>query len=246
MKRTATFLILLTTLILFAGCSTMSMDISPDPTNPVKTVAVLPLLNNTTDVEAPQMVRKKLTTAIDKRHYDVIPVKETDTILRDRMGITLGGQLDSTTVEELKDNLNVDGLVYGTLMDFKEVTTGVYNVRKVRGKFRLVQTSTSETMWQNGIGIKSENKMSGVAGQVADVATDISDSQSDEEVPWETISSRTSNQGFAETLAINLGVKLLSKATNTHLAWETNKMLERVLTTFPAGPVARETDEMLK
>ncbi|MDY6822634.1 MAG: DUF799 family lipoprotein [Thermodesulfobacteriota bacterium] len=236
MKKPVTFLILLSILILFAGCLTMPVQVPPNPANPVHTVAVLPLVNDTADVDAPQMVRKKLAEAVGKRHYNVMPIAETDAILRDRMGITLGGQLEAATVKKLKENLNVDGLIYGTLMDFKEVTTGLYNVRKVRGKFRLVQTATGDTMWQNGIGVKTENKMSGNAGLVADMAADISDKKTEEEVPWVTLSSTTSNQGFGETLAINLGVKLLSKATNTYLAYETNEMLKRVLSTFPAGP----------
>lgn len=240
MKRTAAFLMLIATMTLFTGCMTMP-TIPPNPSNPIHTVAVLPLVNDTADVEAPQMVREKLAVAVGKRHYNVMPIAETDTILRDRMGITLGGQLEAATVAKLKENLNVDGLIYGTLMDFKEATTGLYNVRKVRGKFRLVNASNGNTMWQNGIGIKSENKMSGAAGLVADVAADVSDHKSAENVPWVTISNTTSNRSFGETLAINLGAQLLSKATNTHLVRETDEMIKRVLTTLPSGPGAGVT-----
>ncbi|MDY6903232.1 MAG: DUF799 family lipoprotein [Thermodesulfobacteriota bacterium] len=237
MRQARTFVILFSIVTLFAGCA-MPVMIQPNPANPIHTLAVLPLVNDTTDVEAPQMVREKLAEAISKYHYNVMPIAETDVILRDRMGITLGGQLEAATVAKLKENLKVDGLIYGTLMDFTEVTTGLYNVRKVRGKFRLVNAGNGRTMWQNGIGIKSENKMSGNAGLIADAAADVTDHKSAEGVPWVTISNTTSNRSFGETLAINLGVKLLSKATNTHLARETDEMIKRVLSTLPAGPGA--------
>ncbi|MDY6832311.1 MAG: DUF799 family lipoprotein [Thermodesulfobacteriota bacterium] len=221
-------------LALFAGC--LPALIPPNPANPIQTVAVLPLVNNTTDVGAPQMVREKLAAAIASRHYAVMPIADTDRILRDRLGVTLGGQLDMAPLDTLRRELQVDGLIYGTLMDFSEKTTGLYNEKKVRAKFHMVETATGRTVWKNGLGVKTEEKMSGAAGMIADIATDVSDSK-DQEVPWITLASKTTEEEDArKVFAINMAVKLLSKATGTHLAYETGEMLKRVLETLPAGP----------
>jgi len=224
---------LLAVFLLVSACGLVP-TVPPNPANPVKTVAVLPLVNLTNDVEAPQMVREKLMAALDKRHYAVMPAKQVDQILADRLGITLGGQLQDATVDQLRSVLEVDGLVYGTLMDFKETTTGLYNVKKVRGKFKLVNAQNQSTMWANGIGVKSEIKMGGVAGDIADVAADVSDSN--EEVPWVTIDSQTSQEDFGTTLGVSLALKLISKATNCHLARETDEMIRRVVADLPVGP----------
>jgi hypothetical protein len=42
-----------------------------------------------------------------------------------------------STPQQIGETLEVDGILYGTLMDFDETTTGVYNVRKVRAVFKL-------------------------------------------------------------------------------------------------------------
>ncbi len=227
--------LLLAAVFMLSAC-VMMPTIPPDPSNPIKTVAVLPLANETNDVEAPQFVRKKLIEAVDKHNYAVMPIEQVDQRLRDNLGITLGGQLPEATIEQLRNVLEVDGLIFGTLMDFKETTTGIYNVKKVRGKFKLVNALKQSTVWENGIGVKSEMTMGGDAGAIADVAADLSDKN--EEVPWVTIDSQSSNQDFGTTLGVALAAKLISKATNTQLARETNEMIRRVLEDFPAGPGA--------
>ena len=72
-----------------------------DSSNPLKRVAILPLKNDTNDVDGPEVMRKKMVQALERRSYVVKDLKETDQILRDRMGITLGGQLDLTTAQKL-------------------------------------------------------------------------------------------------------------------------------------------------
>lgn len=236
MKRMPILLSLLAALILITSCATMP-TMSADPSNPIKSIAVLPLANNTNDVDGPQHVREKLIERIVKRRYSVMPMEEIDRRLRDQLGITLGGQLEDATVEQLKDVLQVDGLVYGTLMDYGEITTGAYNVKKVRAKFKLVCASSGTTIWEKGLGVRSELRMDGDAGTATNAVANIADSKcNDEGVPWVTISNINSNQNFERTLAISLVTKLASKAVGVHLVRETNEMLKRITSNFPVGP----------
>ena len=127
MSRTA--LRLFTALIVFimlAGCvPPRQVPRYYDATNPLKRVAALPMRNDTLDVDGPNLVRKKMVAALVSRSYNVEDTKESDQVLRDQMGINLGGQLDMTTAQKLGEVLGVDGVLYGTLMDFDETTTGV-------------------------------------------------------------------------------------------------------------------------
>ncbi|MFZ5565226.1 MAG: GNA1162 family protein [Thermodesulfobacteriota bacterium] len=235
MRRFSFLFGLLAWAVAWAGCM-MPVLVPPNPGNPIKTVAVLPLVNETTDVGAPEMVREKMAEAMTLRHYAVLPLADTDRILRDRLGVTLGGQLDTAPLKVLRKELQVDGLVYGTLMDFSEKTIGIYNEKKVRARFSLVETATGRTVWQNGIGVKTQERMAGAAGAIADIASNLNDSR-DKDVPWIILASHTAQEEDARKLfAINMAVKLLSKATGTHLLYETSEMLKRILETFPAGP----------
>ncbi len=199
-------------------------------------MAVLPLKNETLDVDGPEILRKKMVQALEHRSYVVKDVKETDQILRDQMGITLGGQLDLTTAQKLGEALNVEGLLYGTLMDFGEMTTGAINVKKVRGKFKLVNAVTGQTMWSRGLGVRSEMMMQSQAGTAATIAARAADKK-DKDAPWVTIESTTTGSSkLGQSLAVGLGTKLFSKAIGVHLDHESTELARRVTDDLPWGP----------
>lgn len=216
-------------------CSIPKLQAPVDPGNPLKRVAVLPLRNDTDDVDGPNILREKMAKALADRSYVVQDLKETEQILRDRMGINLGGQLDLTTPQKLGETLGVEGVLYGTLMDFDETTTGILNVKKARAKFKLVNTGTGQTFWQRGLGVKSEMRMSGLGGSLATAASRASDA-GDKEAPWVLLESMQQNQGFKAGLVMGLGSKLLSKAVGKHLDHESTELARRVTSNLPWGP----------
>ncbi|MCG6910963.1 MAG: DUF799 family lipoprotein [Deltaproteobacteria bacterium] len=221
-------------LALMVGCAMPMPKPSGDPGNPLKRIAVLPLVNDTNDVDAPEMVRERLVSALERRMYNVQPLAETNQILVDQLGITMGGQLEMAESKLLAEKLGVEGLFFGELMDFSETTTGVYNSRNVRGRFRLVNALDDSVFWHNGIGVKSQDTHGGTAGDVAVLAAGISDK--DEEVPWVIIDRNSDNESILTGMALGLGTKLISKATGTHLRRETDEMIRLVFETLPVGP----------
>ncbi|MBW1864137.1 MAG: DUF799 family lipoprotein, partial [Deltaproteobacteria bacterium] len=209
MRRFQVLMMLFLLLIFMAGCGGIPMGPTADSTNPIKRLAMLPLQNDTMDVGAPDFVREKLASAVQKRYYNVQPLEETDRILREKLGITLGGQLGMATTAQLREALQVEGLLYGTLMNFGEITTGLVNVRKVRGKFKIVETSTGSVFWKNGVGIKSQDTSGGSLGSVTGAIANAGDR--DEEVPWVVIENTSSNNSIIEGFAAGLATKLISK-----------------------------------
>lgn len=146
----------------------MYRRIAPDHANPIRTVAVLPLVNNTNDVEAPGYVRDELVLRLLAMQYVVKPVMQSDQILRDQLGITLGRQLDMATVRQLNDALGVDGVLYGVLDDFSTTIAGVLTEKKARARFALVRTSDGALFWSSGAGVIGRIRVSGgVSGKVA-------------------------------------------------------------------------------
>jgi len=222
---------------LIAGCAPVRhLPRHFDRTNPVRRVAILPMKNDTSDVEGPNLVRKKMSDMLQERAYVVKDAAEVEQILRDRMGITLGGQLEMTTARILGETLGVDGVLYGTLMDFDETSTGFYNVRKVRATFKLINTMTEQAVWSNGLGVKSEVRMAGRTGSVATLAARGADAR-DKEVPWVIIDSIVTNENnVGQSLALNLGAKMLTKAIGIHLDYESSELARRVTQNMPWGP----------
>ena len=235
MKRRLPWLVLIIAVTaLVAGCALPRPKFT-DPGNPLKRVAVLPMKNDTDDVDGPDTVRAKMVEALKDRSYLVLDPKETDQVLRDRMGINLGGQLDLTTPQKLGETLEVEGVLYGELMDFDETTTGIYNARKVRARFTLVNTATGQPLWQRGLGVKSEQGTnSGVSGLVR-LGARAADA-SEKEAPWVILQSATTNQSMKDSLIMGLGAKLLSKAVGQHLVYESGELARRITDNLPWGP----------
>jgi len=156
---------------LMTACSaldSMYLRVAPDPGNPIRTVAVLPLINNTNDVAAPQHIRDELIARLQALQYAVQPVLQTDQILRDQLGITLGRQLDLATVQQLKAALGVDGLVFGVLDDFSTKVFGLLTEKRARARASLVNASSTAQMWASGAGVIGRIRVTGgTAGKVA-------------------------------------------------------------------------------
>ena len=146
----------------------MYHHVPPDPGNPIKTVAVLPLINNTNDVGAPQYIRDALIARLQALQYRVLPALQTDQILRDQLGITLGRQLDMATVRQLHESLGTDGLVFGVLDDFSTKTFGLLTEKRARLRLSLVNVSDGSQPWASGAGVIGRIRVvGGTAGKVA-------------------------------------------------------------------------------
>lgn len=210
--------------------------IRPDTANPIKTVAVLPLVNNTNDLDGPPYLRTLIAAELERHQYVVKPLPEVDQILKDQMGITLGAQLDMTTPQQLGQTLGVDGVLYGSLDEFNHLMTGVYNEKRVRVRTKLVNCRTGQTVWKNGIGVKGVLS-TGTAGAVVTVASEVVDAiKAGDELPplfgdaiaapWfelpPIVVGKDSASDYGTTFAAALGERVVTKAMKAPLPMESN------------------------
>lgn len=146
------FLLSILLVFLLISCATPHPLHPPHPQEKY-TIAVLPMYNATNDVDGPRMVRRILNEKI-QIYYKTKPLDEVDRLLRDQLGITLGNQLGTITPQRLGEVLGVDGVIFGYLINFDDITTVVYNVSTVRAGFKLVDTKTGSTIWARGKGLR--------------------------------------------------------------------------------------------
>ncbi len=147
-----------------------------NPANPIKRVtikrvAILPMLNNSNDVDAPTRLREEFLKRLGRYHYDIQPLAKTNETLNHQMGITLGKQFDMATPQEIGKTLGVDGLFYGYLLDFDEITIGLAS-SKVRMGWKLVDTKTGKIIWGQGVAVQKVQSatLGGLAGLVSNEA----------------------------------------------------------------------------
>jgi hypothetical protein len=218
--------------------------VTPNPGSPVRSLAILPVVNNSVDVDGPAAVQEALFVEAHHYHFPVIkPNAETNQILKDQMSLTLGSQLDMVTPQKLGAALGVDGVLYASLEDFSQKITGIYNVKRVRIRAKLVDCKTGEVLWKNGIGIKQAltaggsflsqvpgvNLAIGAAGALSSIGSKMSDKSDvalskflgdDIDAPWVELPERTT--GVEMAAAQSVGGKVLSKAMGTVLKEETD------------------------
>ena len=248
MMRKAVSPVLALVLCALVGACVTLPPVTPNPGSPVKSLAILPVVNNSVDVDGPAAVQEALYQEALHYHFPVVkPNAETNQILKDQMSLTLGSQLDMATPQKLGTALGVDAVMYASLEDFSQKITGIYNVKRVRIRAKLVDCKTGEVLWKNGIGIKQAltaggsllsqvpgvNLAIGAAGALSSLASRISDKSDvalpkflgdDLDAPWVELPERSTGVEMAAVESV--GGKVLSKAMGTVLKEETDKAVD--------------------
>ncbi|MBI4369494.1 MAG: DUF799 family lipoprotein [Elusimicrobia bacterium] len=131
------------------------------------TVALLPMSNLSVDLQGPLLLRRLMQDALIGVGFDLSDVDMVDGKLR-TIGITDGGQLNSTTPQKLGELLGIEALMYGELIEFKRVNIGIYANRVVEARFWLVDANTGEKLWE-GSQKKSNKKIATSSKEMKDI-----------------------------------------------------------------------------
>ena len=133
-------LVLVFALLCAPGCGG-GKEVRPEPPPAVPPagpkVAVAPMENMSNDLSASDIIRNAFAAGVTRKGYAVVPVAESDRILRETLGISYGGQLPSTTPEEVCRALEVEAVFYGDVLEFSKTTTGFINSSTVAAAFRM-------------------------------------------------------------------------------------------------------------
>lgn len=233
---------------LSVSCAAPRMIIPVNPGNPIRRVAILPMLDNTDDVDAPTRVREEFFNRLGQYHYDIQPLAETNEILNFQMGISMGKQLDMATPQEIGKTLGVDGLFYGYLLNFDEVTIGVANTYKVRMGWKLVDTKTGQISWGKGVGVRRTESVGGVAGLGSDEAEKVEPLPSSKdpmnEMPglgtWISMGNRS--VGVAEGVVGGLLGKVAGAVGGNSLKNEVNFAYDHLFPGLLIGPGSQRSE----
>jgi hypothetical protein len=110
-------------------------------------VAVLPIANNTMDLDGPPFIRQLIFDHLSSEGFDLVPLADVDARLKDQ-GFTDGGQLGAATPEKLGEWTGADTLFYPTLEEFNYILLGFYSQRHVQVNARVMDAKTGERLWE--------------------------------------------------------------------------------------------------
>jgi hypothetical protein len=130
---------------IFFGCAT-TLPIVPFPAGvtPPRTVAVMPLDNETNSVPGAIYLREVMYKNLGRKGYVALPLSEVDLRLSDQLGISLGGQITEDRIPAIGKALGVDAVITGTVQKFGTILA-LYN--EVEATFSLYETHTGNKLW---------------------------------------------------------------------------------------------------
>lgn len=144
-------IVLLTILLVLPACVTLP---PPNPSNPIRTLAVLPFIDRSDKPAAANYIREVIAEDLENLHYAVQPIDETDQLLRERLNIA-DGRISQVAAQQLGEALQVDGLVYGIVDEFVpyEMVPLLYKEKRARARLSFIKASDGTRVWGNGAGV---------------------------------------------------------------------------------------------
>ncbi len=137
---------LLACLVVLAGCAGSKVYVAPEYVSSGK-IAVLPMDNESNDLDGPVFVRKLMYEGLAVRGFQVLSTGAIDEQLKQN-GFTDGGQLRATTPQKIGEWTGADTLLYSTLESFDYINVGFYAQRRVKVFARLVDAKTGVKLWE--------------------------------------------------------------------------------------------------
>jgi len=143
-------LILVSVLLSAPGCGgkkAVRPETSPATLPSGPKVAVAPMENRSNDLSGSDIIRDAFVDGVVRKGFAVMPPAESDRILRETLGISYGGQLPTTSPEEVCKALGVEAVFYGDVQEWSKTTTGIYNSSTVAAAFRMYRKD-GELLWE--------------------------------------------------------------------------------------------------
>jgi hypothetical protein len=144
---------------LMAGCAGGAhFSLVPDyKDKPPRSIAVLPVLNETVNLKAPEEFRSLVHPKIATKGYETPSIAGIDKKLQEK-GIHEAGQVNSLTPQELGKLLGVDAILYTTVTEFSTAYLVAYSSMTVGARFELKDAKTGEKLWESEHRVK-ESKL---------------------------------------------------------------------------------------
>ncbi len=144
---------------LAVGCAGGTpVNVAPDYKDRApRSVAVLPVLNETVSLKAPEVFRPLLLNKLSQKGYETPSLSFIDGRLREK-DIREAGQVNSLTFQELGKLLGVDALLYAYVTEFSTTYIVAYASMTVGARFELKDAKTGEKLWDSEKQVK-ESKL---------------------------------------------------------------------------------------
>lgn len=132
--------------VVLAACAARRSIVPFGPgITPPRTIALLPLDNQTNSVPGALYVREAMQGHLADKGYEATPLGEVDRTLSDQLGISLGGQVSEEMIPRIGETLGVDAVLTGTVQKFGTVLA-LYS--EVEATFVMYESASGKQIWE--------------------------------------------------------------------------------------------------
>ena len=134
---------------LLSGCAVQSAktDLAAFHTYKPRSILVVPVLNDTTEISASPVFISTITRPLAERGYYVFPVYLTELILRD-FGLAEAGHIHQLDTQRLYELFGADAALFITIKDWSSKYVVLASTVTVEMDYVLKDTRTGTTLWQ--------------------------------------------------------------------------------------------------
>ena len=144
--------------LFLAACATPLTEVAQDfkSLRPTR-IAVLPVKNETADMDAPIVFRILAQAELADKGYALVDFSQIDEALRGK-GIEEAGQIEALTPQEIGETVGADGLLYTTVSSYgRQVAVHL----KLDGNFTLVDSKTGQKLWFSELSVSDDIVLEG-------------------------------------------------------------------------------------
>ena len=134
--------------LLLGGCAAARRDYGAFYAHEPRSILVVPVLNETSEVSASAVFLTTVTVPLAERGYYVFPVYLTDALLRD-LGLPEAGLVHQLPMERFRDLFGADAVLFVTIKDWSTKYVVVQSSTVVRVDYVLRDTRTGTDLWQH-------------------------------------------------------------------------------------------------
>lgn len=143
------------------GCATATKyEYSSFYAHPPRSILVVPVLNDTVEINAPNMLITTVPIPLGERGYYIFPILLTEALLGD-LGLPEAGLIHQLPPGKFFEHFGADAVLFITIKDWSSKYVLIQNVKVLRAQFVLIDTRTGTVLWDRTQAVQQESGSGG-------------------------------------------------------------------------------------
>jgi len=156
-----------------SSCARRAYDYGAFYAHEPRSILVVPILNETVEVMAPNLLMTAVSTPLAERGYYVFPVHLTDALLKD-LGLPDAGLVHQLPAQKFRERFGADAILLITIKDWSSRYILISNTKTLEIDYRLVDARTGTELWHHTqlVQQSSSDGSSSIVGALVSAAVD--------------------------------------------------------------------------